>query len=47
MSATLFEGVRLQMTDAIRLTAESLRLYGERYDHWCFAWSGGKTQQQP
>src|SRR5438132_92158 len=30
------------MTDAIRLTLESLTEYGRRYDHWCMAWSGGK-----
>jgi DNA sulfur modification protein DndC len=42
MNATLFDGARLQMTDAIRMTADSLRAYGERYKHWCLAWSGGK-----
>lgn len=42
MTATLFDNARLQMTDAIRLTAESLRAYGERYQDWCLAWSGGK-----
>lgn len=42
MGATLFDGRRSQMTDSIRLTAESLRSYGGRYPHWCVAWSGGK-----
>lgn len=39
---TLFEGARLQMTDSIRLTIESLQFYGPRHKHWAFAWSGGK-----
>lgn len=42
MSATLFDGERLQMTDAIQLTADSLRAYGDAYPDWCLAWSGGK-----
>lgn len=42
MRQGLFDGARLQMTDAIRMTAESLRAYGERYPDWCLAWSGGK-----
>lgn len=33
---------RMQMDESIRRTAESLRSYGERYDDWCLAWSGGK-----
>lgn len=39
---TLFESQRLQMTDAIRMTTESLKAYGPRYSHWVVAWSGGK-----
>lgn len=39
---TLFEGARLQMTDSIRLTVESLAAYGAAHDHWVIAWSGGK-----
>ncbi len=39
---TLFEGARLQMTDSIRLTIESLQAYGPRHRHWAIAWSGGK-----
>jgi DNA sulfur modification protein DndC len=40
--ASLFAGKRLQMTESIRLTIESLRTYGERHEHWAIAWSGGK-----
>lgn len=39
---TLFDTERMQMTDSIRLTAESLRVHGSTYDDWVFAWSGGK-----
>lgn len=39
---TLFESTRLQMDQAVEQTAASLRAYGERYRHWCIAWSGGK-----
>ena len=38
----LFGDRRLQMDDSIKLTVESLSLYGPRHDHWCVAWSGGK-----
>lgn len=30
------------MQEAIDLTIRSLRTYGERYSHWCIAYSGGK-----
>lgn len=40
--STLFEGERLTLADSIGLTASSLRAYGERYDHWSVAFSGGK-----
>ncbi|MYM81110.1 phosphoadenosine phosphosulfate reductase family protein [Duganella sp. FT50W] len=33
---------RLQMTDAIEMTAQSLIAYGASHDHWGIAWSGGK-----
>ena len=33
---------RLQMTDSIELTIQSLRAYGAEHDHWGVAWSGGK-----
>lgn len=40
--ASLFGAQRLQMTESIELTLESLRAYGARYTHWAIAWSGGK-----
>ncbi|MDP2747985.1 phosphoadenosine phosphosulfate reductase family protein [Pseudomonas sp.] len=33
---------RLQMTDSIELTIQSLQAYGEDHPHWGIAWSGGK-----
>lgn len=39
---SLFEGARLQMTEAIEMTVASLQAYGERHRHWAVAWSGGK-----
>lgn len=36
------ESFRLQMTDSIRMTEESLATYGALHDHWAIAWSGGK-----
>ena len=35
-------GQRLQMTESIELTIQSLQAYGPAHDHWAFAWSGGK-----
>lgn len=40
--ATLFDNERMSLSDSIGLTAASLRAYGERYDHWAVAFSGGK-----
>jgi DNA sulfur modification protein DndC len=40
--ASIFDGQRLQMSDSIRMTIESLTEYGQRYQHWAIAWSGGK-----
>lgn len=40
--ATLFDGARLQMTESIALTVDSLAAYGASHEHWCVAWSGGK-----
>ena len=42
--ASIFEGYsqRLQMTDAIELTRQSLQAHGESHQHWGIAWSGGK-----
>lgn len=40
---SLFEsGARLQMTESIELTVQSLQAYGPDHDHWVVAWSGGK-----
>lgn len=33
---------RLQMTESIELTLQSLQAYGADHDHWGIAWSGGK-----
>ena len=33
---------RIQMTESIDLTISSLQAYGERFEHWGLAWSGGK-----
>lgn len=33
---------RLQMTDAIEMTVQSLLAYGASHEHWGIAWSGGK-----
>jgi DNA sulfur modification protein DndC len=40
--ASLFEEQRMTMDEAVRLTIDSLRAYGKRYEHWCIAYSGGK-----
>lgn len=44
MTATdLFAGgQRLQMTESIEMTVQSLRAYAPDHDHWGVAWSGGK-----
>lgn len=34
-------GARLQMTESIELTIQSMQAYGPEHDHWVFAWSGG------
>lgn len=39
---TLFEDSRMSLDEAIDLTAASLNLYREKYDHWVFGYSGGK-----
>ncbi|MFU4380083.1 phosphoadenosine phosphosulfate reductase family protein [Pseudomonas aeruginosa] len=33
---------RLQMTESIELTIQSLQAYGADHEHWAIAWSGGK-----
>lgn len=35
-------GRRLQMTESIELTIQSLRAHAVEHEHWCIAWSGGK-----
>lgn len=42
LQPTLFDGERMRLTDALGLTAASLRAYAERYRHWVIAFSGGK-----
>jgi DNA sulfur modification protein DndC len=37
-----FESQRTTFNEQIELTIQSLKAYGEMYDHWVFAWSGGK-----
>ena len=38
----LFGGRRLQMTESIEMTVNSLLAYGPAHKHWAVAWSGGK-----
>lgn len=40
----IFSGVsrRLQMTDSIEMTIQSMNAYGPEHDHWVVTWSGGK-----
>jgi len=41
--ASFFDGgQRLQMTESIELTIQSLQAYGADHPHWGIAWSGGK-----
>lgn len=41
--SSFFDGTkRLQMTDSIDLTIQSLTAYGAQHAHWALAWSGGK-----
>lgn len=39
---SLFDGARMTLSQAVNLSLESLRTYGEWYDHWAIAYSGGK-----
>ena len=39
---SLFENHRLDLESAIDFSLASLREYGQRYRHWCVAYSGGK-----
>jgi DNA sulfur modification protein DndC len=38
----MFDGMRMSIDRAIDETIAQLNTYGERYDHWAIAWSGGK-----
>lgn len=40
--ATLFDGMRLTLDQAVEQSLENLRHYGEMYRHWAVAYSGGK-----
>lgn len=41
--STFFDGsARMQMTESIALTIQSLQAYGPDHEHWAIAWSGGK-----
>ena len=40
--ATLFDGMRLTLEQAVEQSLDSLRWYGDRYRHWALAYSGGK-----
>lgn len=42
LQPTLFDNERMQLIDALELTAQSLNIYGAAYDHWAIAFSGGK-----
>lgn len=39
---SLFEDARLDLEGAVELSLASLREYGQRYNHWAVAYSGGK-----
>lgn len=39
---SLFEAERQDMEDSLATSLASLREYGQRYRHWCVAYSGGK-----
>jgi len=39
---TLFDDIRMTLDESIDLSLASLTAYGERYRHWCVAYSGGK-----
>lgn len=38
----IFNEPRLQMNQSIELSLQSLKAYGDKYEHWCIAWSMGK-----
>lgn len=42
LQPTLFDDLRMSFDAALDLSLVSLREYGQRYRHWCVAYSGGK-----
>lgn len=42
LQPTLFDSDRMRLSEALELTAQSLRTYGASYRHWAVAFSGGK-----
>jgi hypothetical protein len=42
LQPSLFEGHRFTLKESMQLSLDSLREYGQRYHHWCVAYSGGK-----
>ncbi len=42
LQLSIFDGVRLSLEDSIQLSLMSLAEYGQRYDDWAVAYSGGK-----
>lgn len=38
----LFDTIRLNLDESLKMTAENMRHYGSHYDHWTLAYSGGK-----
>ncbi len=42
VSATLFDGARQTLEEALEATALSLLAHATGHSHWAFAWSGGK-----
>jgi DNA sulfur modification protein DndC len=39
---TLFDSQRLTLEESMSMTADTLNAFGQGYDDWLFAWSGGK-----
>lgn len=39
---SMFDDMRTTLRDSVELSIASLQAYGERYRHWCLAYSGGK-----
>lgn len=41
-NVSLFESERMTLEDSLEASVASLQAYGDRYDHWALAYSGGK-----